>query len=159
MLNRKAEGFTLLETIIVVVIIGILVAIALPNYYGMKERDFDKDGGANLKLIIAAQKIYRMETGNYDFRNTGAATPDVINANTTDDIDKINSILRLSLPRGTTRIWNYQTVADIVSDPQTTCAQATRTDVSRLGPTRSLRFNTADTEPVGEYGGASGTCP
>lgn len=143
MSNKECRGFTLLEMLIVVVIIAVLAALALPNYFGMKEREYDRDAGANLKLIMAAQKIYRMETGVYDARAYG-------------NIDTINNILRLSLPSGTTKLWDYRTVSDNMAAPPTTCVEA-----QRSGTARTLRFRNTEDEPVGNYDNPpnSQTCP
>lgn len=65
MLKNKCFGFTLTEIIIVVVIIGILAALALPGMAGFRERAFGKEAQASLKLIAAAQKIYAMEIGGF----------------------------------------------------------------------------------------------
>jgi len=91
MMLRKAV--TLLELLTVVLIIGILVALTLPRYSTMRERAMDKEAVANLKLIQAAEKIYRMEENCY--YPTG------------DDADggEINSFLRLQLP--TSGNWDY----------------------------------------------------
>lgn len=129
MLYKKAEGFTVLELVIVVVIIGILAAIALPSYFGMKEREHDKDASANLKLIMAAQRIYRMERGGYLENGT---------------IANINDLLRLSLPAAANNIWDFKTEANNAGAPPTTCGQATRTTTSR-----TISFNNiGEDDPV-----------
>jgi len=60
-----SRGFNLLELLLVVVIIGILASIALPNYTKSKEHALGKEAIANLKIIAAAERIAKLETGSY----------------------------------------------------------------------------------------------
>ncbi|MDI6606203.1 MAG: type II secretion system protein [Candidatus Omnitrophota bacterium] len=62
---KKSGAFTLIELIIVTVIVAVLAAIALPNYTKAKEKALGQEAVANLKLIAAAEKIYRVEQGAY----------------------------------------------------------------------------------------------
>ncbi|MCX5705551.1 MAG: prepilin-type N-terminal cleavage/methylation domain-containing protein [Candidatus Omnitrophica bacterium] len=64
MKNRK-PGFTLIELLIVIVIILILAAIFTPMMSKVKVKSLDKEAISSLKLIAAAEKIYRMEQGFY----------------------------------------------------------------------------------------------
>lgn len=48
---RQQEGFTLMELMIVVVILGILMAIAFPVYQGIQERAEQKVGEANAAML------------------------------------------------------------------------------------------------------------
>ena len=82
----------------VLVIIGIFAAIALPNLGRMRERGLDREVMANLKLIQAAERIYRMDIGEY-YPVTGSVPL------TQTNIGTINSFLKLSLPAET--IWDY----------------------------------------------------
>lgn len=58
-------GFSLIEVIIVVVIMAVLAIIALPNYTKAKESGLGKEAISTLKLIAAAEKIYKVEQGAY----------------------------------------------------------------------------------------------
>jgi len=62
---RKQEGFTLIELMIVVAIIGILAAIAIPNFltYQMKSRQ--SEGKVNLGAIKTSEIAFQAERGCY----------------------------------------------------------------------------------------------
>ncbi|MDD5568368.1 MAG: prepilin-type N-terminal cleavage/methylation domain-containing protein [Candidatus Omnitrophica bacterium] len=62
-MNRR--GFTLLEIILVVVVVTILATIAVPNYAKSKRKAIAKEAISSLKLIAAAERIYRMENDFY----------------------------------------------------------------------------------------------
>jgi type IV pilus assembly protein PilA len=62
---RKQEGFTLIELMIVVAIIGILAAIAIPNFlqYQMKSRQ--SEAKTNLQAIKTSEVSFQAERGCY----------------------------------------------------------------------------------------------
>lgn len=59
---RAERGFTLVEIMIVVLIIGILLAIAVPNFVRARESSRSKSCIANLKQIQAAKEQWAMDT-------------------------------------------------------------------------------------------------
>ena len=63
---RNREGFTLIELLIVVVIIGILAAIALPKFGETRERAYESAMQSDLRNLQTAQEMYYND-GNYDY--------------------------------------------------------------------------------------------
>jgi len=64
LLNRK-KGFTLIELMIVVAIIGILAAIAIPNFLRFQLKAKSSEGKTNLAAIRTAEQSYYSEFGSY----------------------------------------------------------------------------------------------
>ena len=59
-LRRGQDGFTLLELLVVIVILGILLAIAVPAYLGMTSRASQAASKANLKNLAAGMEVYQV---------------------------------------------------------------------------------------------------
>lgn len=76
----KKKGFTLIELMIVVVIIGILAAIAIPKFNDVSESAKRNACRANMRTIASQEVIYFAGNGNYtdvlgDLGMTGVVCP------------------------------------------------------------------------------------
>ncbi len=61
----KTQGFTLIELMIVVAIVGVLAAIAIPNFLKFQMRSKASEGRLNLAAIRTAQEAYFSEIGTF----------------------------------------------------------------------------------------------
>jgi prepilin-type N-terminal cleavage/methylation domain-containing protein len=125
------SGFTLVELIVVVIILGILAGTIAPQYNRGREKSFDKQAQIILSLIRAAQKTYQTENGYY---YTPGAT----------DVPSINSNLSLRLANDGS--WNYG-----ISDTNGFVASAQRDSV---GYDRTWVIN-----PSTQNATCTGDCP
>lgn len=73
MLNQRAgeKGFALIELLVILAIIGILAAIAIPTYASYRNRSYDAAAKSDLRNAATAQEAYFIENQTY--------SPDVSN--------------------------------------------------------------------------------
>ena len=70
MINRNQKGFTLIELMIVIAIIGILAAIAIPNFISYRNKAFCSRAESDATAIQAAISSYFSEPNNTTVSDT-----------------------------------------------------------------------------------------
>jgi len=63
--GREEGGFTLIELMVVVLIIAILIAIAIPTFLGARKRAQDKQAQSNIRNALTAEKTYYVDKQVY----------------------------------------------------------------------------------------------
>ena len=64
-LAKEESGFTLIELLVVLVIIGVLLAIAVPSYLGFKKRAEKSAAQSNIRAAIPAMEAFYSDNGTY----------------------------------------------------------------------------------------------
>ena len=77
MMKKDNKGFTLIELMVVVAIIGVLAAVAIPNYKRYQIKTKETEAKLNLAAIAMGQESYYMEYDEYVQRasTVGPAVP------------------------------------------------------------------------------------
>ena len=68
--RNEEDGFTLVELLVVMLILGILAAIAIPAFFSQRDKGYDSDAKANVRTVQTALETYAVDNdGDY----TGAS--------------------------------------------------------------------------------------
>jgi general secretion pathway protein G len=79
--TRRLHGFTLLELLVVLVVLGLLVSIVGPKYFNQLGKSEAKAAQAQIASIAKALDMYRVDVGHYPATEEGLSALNVAPAN------------------------------------------------------------------------------
>ena len=80
--DRKMRGFTLVELLIVLLILGILIGLAVPRYLASIEKSKETTFCSNVRNVVSAIEAWRMDTGTTVYPDVGTLNASIIKSAT-----------------------------------------------------------------------------
>lgn len=78
--KKTQKGFTLIELLIVIAVIAILAAIAIPNLLSSRKAANESSAISSVRTLISAQETYRSRKGTYAANNAALGTAKLVDS-------------------------------------------------------------------------------
>jgi type IV pilus assembly protein PilA len=110
---RNSQGFTLIELLVVVAIIGILAAIAIPQFASYRQRGFDSRAESDLRNAATAEEAYYASNQSYNSTTDASCSTDLPGCTISAGVKLAMTANGASFtgtsthPGGSGKTWNY----------------------------------------------------
>ena len=136
-MTRKEQGFTLIEMMIVVAIIGILAGIAYPSYQAYVERSRRGDAITSLLELIQTQERFMARCGHYATKLEGVAKCNDGNEGLGQKTQSQEGFYQLSLASSGATTYTLKAIPQGAQANDTECAELTLDHLGERGAKNS----------------------